>query len=355
MNYSQIEQNLQKWFSQNSESHFFRKDRTPYKTWISEIALQQTRMQAALPKLRCFLEIFPDIESLANSTEQEILEAFQGLGYYNRARNLRKGAKHIVQDLNGIWPQKKKELIKIPSIGDYTASIIASIHFNQNEPSIDGNAKRVMSRMFQLKGDIFSKDFLNALQSVLTKIFKNTKLPGKLNESIMELGQKLCTKSKPQCEICPLKSQCLSYHNAETHLYPTVKKKAPPIHVIWHCFVLYQGDAVLLEKADDFYFLKGHFIFPGVIELPAQKIFSSDHAKRLTMPPMPNITLKHTITKHKIEMNCYFIESSQSSNMVSLMVNLKEAKKKLASSAMLKVLNSFEKNLHLAQTLAHEP
>ena len=339
MNYNQVEQNLQKWFSQNSESHFFRKDRTPYKTWVSEIALQQTRMRAALPKLRHFLEIFPDIESLANATEQETLEAFQGLGYYNRARNLHKGAKHIAQNLNGIWPQKKKELIKIPSIGDYTASIIASIHFNQNEPSIDGNAKRVMSRVFQLKGDIFSKDFLNTLRSVLTEIFKNTKQPGKLNESIMELGQKLCTKNKPRCEICPLKSQCISYHNAETHLYPTVKKTAPPIHVIWHCFVLYQGDAVLLEKADDFYFLKGHFIFPGVIELPAEKIFSSGHAKRLTIPPIPNITLKHTITKHKIEMNCYFIESGQNSNMVSL----QEAKKKLASSAMLKVLNSFEK------------
>ena len=142
-----IRNSISIWFKENRENHFFRQNRSAYTVWVSEVALQQTRIQAAIEPLKLFLKAFPNLNSLANADESEVLFNFRGLGYYNRARNLHKGAKYIVNNLSGEFPNTYDELLKVPSIGEYTAAAISSIQFAEKKAVIDGNVNRIVARI----------------------------------------------------------------------------------------------------------------------------------------------------------------------------------------------------------------
>lgn len=296
--------NLIVWFQKNRSSHFFREDQTPYKVWISEVVLQQTRLKFALKPLESFLETFPTLESLAHSSEEKVLKAFSGLGYYSRARNLLKGAKFIYHQHTG-FPSTYEELLKVPSIGPYTAAAIASICFQEPIPTVDGNLKRILARTEEWPLPInSSKLYQNTWKKLKPLYQESSHHPGMLNEGLMELGQKICTPQNPKCDSCPIQSECGAYIHQKTHLYPQPKPKKEWTLLTWHAHLIFQKDQVLLQKWTDFYFLKGHWAFPSQLEFHNGK--DKEEKRLFSCHPFPFAekdrlkTKKHTITHHKI-------------------------------------------------------
>ncbi len=316
----QFSHRLIQWFKENRVSYSFRQNRSPYRVWISEVVLQQTRISYALKSLEAFLKNFPDLNRLAKASEEEVLLSFKGLGYYNRARNILKGAKYICNELGGKFPEKYSELINIPSIGDYTAAAISSICFAERRPAIDGNVKRVLARFLMLPEDISDRKFIQKIENFLEPIFKEMKEhPGDLNEALMELGQKICFSKNPDCGICPLKEECMAFINKEQNNYPRKNINKKEIRVIWLVFIVKYGDKILLQKNPTSYFLKDQWAFPSFIfferdhqllptyfkELPqeiSKKLFY--RARNIINNLKKNKKFqfeKHTITHHKIK------------------------------------------------------
>ncbi|HPR61276.1 MAG TPA: A/G-specific adenine glycosylase, partial [Prolixibacteraceae bacterium] len=201
-----------KWYNINKRELPWRKTKNPYFIWISEVILQQTRVEQGKQYYLKFIDSFPDITSLAAASEDEILKTWQGLGYYSRARNLHKGAKQIVQNYNGIFPNKYHELLKISGIGPYTAAAIASIAFNIAKAAIDGNVYRVLSRVFEINAPIDSSTGKKTFDTLANKLIDN-KQPGNYNQALMELGALICKPRNPICENCPLQNNCLAHKN----------------------------------------------------------------------------------------------------------------------------------------------
>lgn len=293
------------WFYKNRENYSFRNNRTPYRVWISETILQQTRMSAALEKMENFFLHFPDLNSLAAAREEEVLFAFKGLGYYNRARNLLKGAKYVVSKYKDI-PSEYNQLIEIPSIGPYTASAIASICFGKLTPVIDGNIKRIFARIFQIEIEIKNSLFLSQLNLILLKMFNfNILNPGDLNEALMEFGQKICKVKNPQCLTCFVQKYCLAYKNSSVNKLPFITRPENKIIVNWKLYFFINNRKVLLNQFNDFYLLKNHIGFPSIIEMYDEKFFSTHgdiYNNFLSNYKLHNFVNgdKHTITNHQI-------------------------------------------------------
>lgn len=312
---SEIKNEALDWFYKNRENYSFRNNRTPYRVWISETILQQTRMNAALEKMETFFSCFPDLHSLASAKEEEVLNAFKGLGYYNRARNLHKGAKFILSKYDNL-PARYDQLLEIPSIGPYTAAAIASICYGENIPVIDGNIKRIFSRIFGLKHEIKDRKFINELNSLLLIMFNDdVAQPGDLNEALMEFGQKICKVRNSQCESCVIQNNCYAYKNNEVDKFPFIEKLKSKIMVNWKLYFFVNNKRVLLNKYHNFYLLKNHNGFPSIIEMNEKKIFSTHgyvYEKFLLTNDSHQFDkgARHTITNHQIRFMYCIIELS---------------------------------------------
>ena len=234
---SQIEfpalfERLLTWYDQEKRSLPWRIDGTPYRIWLSEIMLQQTRVETVIPYYERFVDCFPTLEALAEAEEQQVLFLWQGLGYYSRARNLHRGAKWIYETNNGIFPSIASELLTVPGIGPYTAGAILSMAFNQPIPAIDGNLCRVFSRLWRLEEDMTQAKVRTELTKTLMPYWDKIR-PGDVNQGFMDLSAKICTIRHPLCDACPLVSLCQSQRFGETDHYPIRKKKkaSPVVHI----------------------------------------------------------------------------------------------------------------------------
>jgi len=239
------------WYLQNKRDLPWRKTKDPFKIWLSEIILQQTRVDQGLMYYLRFIESFPNVEKLANAKEEQVLKLWQGLGYYSRARNLHYSAKYIMNELDGQFPSTYKELLKLKGVGDYTASAIASICFNEATAVVDGNVYRVLARYFGISTAINStkgnKDFKALAQDVL---FKEN--PGLFNQAIMEYGAKKCKPLNPECDTCELNSSCYAYLNGEVKSLPFKEKKVKIRKRYFNYLVIHTADnCTLLEKRID--------------------------------------------------------------------------------------------------------
>lgn len=212
------------WYLKNRRSLPWRKSRDPYRIWLSEIILQQTRIAQGTEYYEKFTAEFDTVSELASASEELILKLWQGLGYYSRARNLHLTAKYIVGELNGKFPQSYHGLIQLKGVGDYTASAIASIAFGLPHATVDGNVYRVLSRFYGISTPIDSsggnKEFKSLAQELL-----DPQQPGNHNQAVMELGALVCTPKRPLCEACPLQENCYAYLAQETGLFPVKKGK----------------------------------------------------------------------------------------------------------------------------------
>ena len=219
--------NITEWYKQNSRDLPWRTNRNAYSVWISEIMLQQTRIEAVIPYYARFMEAFPDVFALADAEEELLLKIWQGLGYYSRARNLKKTAQIIVSEYGGVLPKESKLLKKLPGIGDYTAGAIASIAYGMPEPAVDGNVLRIMMRLWASDDDVLLPAAKKKTEEALRKVYPNGDEARLLTEGLMELGQRICTvKGEPKCESCPIAEHCLAYWKDETSLYPVRIKKS---------------------------------------------------------------------------------------------------------------------------------
>ena len=199
---------------------------TPYHVWVSEIMLQQTRIEAVIPYYARFLEALPDIQALAKVDEDQLLKLWEGLGYYSRARNLQKAARRVMADFGGELPREAAQLKTLPGIGDYTAGAIASIAYGEPEPAVDGNVLRVMTRVLARADDIMLPKTRSDIASLLRTCYPRGERAGLLTEGIMELGETVCLpNTAPRCEACPLNALCRACLNGETERYPV---KSPP-------------------------------------------------------------------------------------------------------------------------------
>ncbi|KJD31888.1 adenine glycosylase [Tamlana nanhaiensis] len=237
------------WYSINKRSLPWRETQNPYKIWLSEIILQQTQVKQGLPYYEAFVSKYPTIYNLAKAPESDVLKLWQGLGYYSRARNLHATAKHIVNELQGEFPNTYNQIIKLKGVGDYTASAIASICFNEVTAVVDGNVYRVLSRYFNIDTPINSsqgaKEFKALAQELIDK-----KQPATFNQAIMEFGAKQCTPKNPDCTNCPLNENCLALSKQNIDQLPVKIKaaKAQKKHFNFLVFISDDGKTILEKR-----------------------------------------------------------------------------------------------------------
>lgn len=244
-----IADKLLAWYKKNGRQDLpWRSAISPYRVWLSEIMLQQTQVKTVISYFNNFTVAFPTVHGLANADEDEVLHLWSGLGYYSRARNLHKTAKIIHDQFNGIFPAAVSELEKLPGIGRSTAGAIAAIALNQTAPILDGNVKRVLTRLFAWQEWPGTTASLNYLWQRATELTPK-KNAGDYAQAIMDLGATICTRSKPKCEICPLQFDCEAVKLKLITTLPKAKpKKALPEKATLMLIIKNQQQEILLEK-----------------------------------------------------------------------------------------------------------
>jgi len=275
-----MHEDLVRWFAQNQRGLPWRAAYDPYHVWVSEVMLQQTQVETALPYYERFLTALPTIQSLADADEQLVLKLWAGLGYYSRARNLQAAAKVVVQNHGGIVPSDYETLRSLPGIGQYMAGAVMSIAFNEPHPIVDGNVRRVLSRIFGWTGE-------NARQlwEAADRLVRLAE-PRAINQALMELGATVCSFKSPRCLVCPVNRHCVAFKTGTQDQIPVVKKRPETIRVLLFAVVHHRNGRYLMKQQ------KGLWEFPMFGELPSGTLVKTG-------------TCRHTITHHRLEVNVY--------------------------------------------------
>lgn len=244
---SRFRKNLLAWFAQFQRDLPWRRTRDPYRIWLSEIMLQQTRVAVAIPYYERFLERFPNVEALARAPQDEVLRLWSGLGYYSRARNLQKAAQQIVAKHKGLFPSDPEEVLALPGIGAYTAAAILSIAFQKKYAVLDGNVARVIARLIAVRGDLRANGTWHILQKSADLLLQ-PRAPGDWNQAIMELGATLCTPRSPQCLLCPVSEFCEARKQGLAEVIPEKRSKRATVEITLASLVLVdpRGKTLLL-------------------------------------------------------------------------------------------------------------
>lgn len=256
---SRIAPALLLWYDKNKRTLPFRGTRDPYRIWLSEIMLQQTRTETVGPYYERFLAQFPDIFALAGAQETDVLKAWEGLGYYSRARNLLKCARVVCEQYGGEFPRTKDELTKLPGIGDYTAGAIASIAFDMPCPAMDGNLTRVYSRLFSVHDNVMIPSVRRALYETAQKCMPK-KRSGEFNQALMDLGASICVPGTPDCSRCPLVSLCGAYKDGDAETLPNLPQKTPPKVIDYQVILLRFGEKLYMTRRKEA-LLNGLYVF----------------------------------------------------------------------------------------------
>lgn len=239
-----FQNDLLAWYEHHQRKLPWRENKDPYSIWISEIMLQQTKVDTVIPYFNRFKQLFPTVFDLAKADEQAVLKAWEGLGYYSRARNLHHAAKQIVEQYDGVMPSNPKELGALKGIGPYTKGAILSIAFNQPEPAVDGNVMRVYSRLLKIEENIADQKVRKLFESVVCETIA-VQDPSSFNQAVMELGALVCTPKSPSCLLCPVQQYCRAFQEGIESELP-IKSKAKKQRVIPYV-------VLLLEKANGSY------------------------------------------------------------------------------------------------------
>jgi A/G-specific adenine glycosylase len=235
----------------------------PYRIWLSEVMLQQTRVDQAMPFYLKFIASFPTVADLAAADQHEVLMLWEGLGYYSRGRNLHKAAKVIVDAHNGYIPESYNELIALPGVGPYTAAAVASIAFGAPHAVVDGNVIRVLSRFSGIEDDIRNQSTKTAIQHIADDLLDPAN-PGEFNQAVMELGSLVCTPTNPKCDACPLSTWCIAHKLAQTEIIPYKSPKPKvPHHQIVVAVISNAHGQLLIARRPENVMLGGLWEFPG--------------------------------------------------------------------------------------------
>jgi A/G-specific adenine glycosylase len=257
-----LAESLLNWYQGHARSLPWRDNPDPYKVWISEVMLQQTRVETVLPYYERWMARFPTLVSLALATQQEVLAEWEGLGYYSRARNLHLAAQIVINKFGGNLPQDMQHLLNLPGIGRYTAGAIASIAFGSDQPVLDGNIRRVLARVFDIRYPARSRESEECLWQLAS-----THLPpgraGEYNQALMDLGALICTPRLPNCAICPLNESCLAFSLGVQAERPVKLAKETIPHYIVSSAIIQRDEQVLIAQRPQKGLLGGLWEFPG--------------------------------------------------------------------------------------------
>lgn len=275
-----MHQELIRWFVESQRALPWRASYDPYHVWISEIMLQQTQVETVVPYFERWIAKFPNVRKLAKADESSVLGLWAGLGYYSRARNLMSAAKSVAENHGGKIPSDYEALRSLPGIGQYTAGAILSIAFNRPFPVVDGNVRRVLSRIYGWEDDSPKR-----LWGAAEQLVKQAE-PRFINQAIMELGATVCSFKAPRCLVCPVQNFCVAYKTGMQSVIPPVKKRPETVRVLLFAVVQEKSGRHLMRQA------KGLWEFPMFNELPTGTL---THAG----------SCRHTITHHRLEVQVY--------------------------------------------------
>lgn len=261
--YQRFSSQIIRWYRENPRDLPWRETKNPYKIWLSEIILQQTRVAQGLPYYRQFVAAYPTVKDLALAPEEEVLRLWQGLGYYSRARNLHFCAKKIWFDMDGKFPNSYSELVKLKGVGSYTAAAIASFAYDEVCAVVDGNVFRVLARYFGIETDIASGKGKKQFEALANEIIPVDQ-PAEFNQAMMDFGARLCTPKNPACDTCPLHSSCFAYNNNMVTDLPVKAKKIKVKERNIHYYVIKCGDKWVWKKRESGDIWEGLFDFPQV-------------------------------------------------------------------------------------------
>ena len=255
-------QKLLAWYDENKRDLPWRRSKNPYHIWVSEIMLQQTRVDTVIPYYERFLDWFPTVESLANAPEERLLKAWEGLGYYSRVRNMQTAARQIMSDFQGEFPSTYEGISSLKGIGPYTAGAISSIAFNLPQPEVDGNVMRVLARLFEVNHDIGNPSNRKIFQAMM-EVLIDPDRPGDFNQALMDLGSDIEAPVNPRPEESPVKEFSAAYQHGTMDRYPIKAPKKKPIPIFLKALVVQNSQGqFLLEKNESEKLLAGFWHFP---------------------------------------------------------------------------------------------
>ncbi len=259
-----FQNDLISWFKREQRDLPWRKDQDPYKVWVSEIMLQQTRVDTVIPYFNRFIEWFPTIDDLADADEDKILKAWEGLGYYSRVRNLQSAVKEVRATYNGVVPDTPEEITRLKGVGPYTAGAILSIAYGLPEPAVDGNVMRVISRILSIWEDTARPASRKVFEQAVRELISHDD-PSAFNQALMELGALICTPTSPACLLCPVREHCQAFEEGVQHELPVKTKKNKTRNVQLAAAILVDDSGrIMIHKRPSTGLLANLWEFPNV-------------------------------------------------------------------------------------------
>ncbi|SOC00136.1 A/G-specific DNA-adenine glycosylase [Ureibacillus xyleni] len=318
MNYKykkQFRQNLVEWFQNEKRDLPWRKTSDPYKIWVSEVMLQQTRVDTVIPYYNRFLEKYPTLESLAFAPQEELLKMWEGLGYYSRARNLQAGVKEVVEKYNSKVPDNRHDISKLKGVGPYTAGAVLSIAYKKAEHAVDGNVMRVLSRVLHITDDIALPKTRKVFEEAVEMLIDHEQ-PGDFNQGLMDLGAMICTPTSPKCLLCPVRDYCIAFHEGDADKLPIKTKKTNTKKQHYNVYVaINQNNQYLLEKRPSEGLLADMWQFPMIEtkdDINSEEQFSTLYGCKIEKVLENNLlNFKHIFSHLTWEMECSLVKVEQ--------------------------------------------
>ena len=338
-NLKKIRKQLLSYYLKTHRDLPWRHTKDPYSIWVSEIMLQQTQVKTVVPRWGPFLELFPTVRSLAQAQESEVCEAWAGLGFYRRARNLHRAAQVVVENWNGVLPGNAHDLQSLPGVGRYTGGAIASIAYGEQAPLVDGNVIRVFARLFGLAGRSDEKALVDKAWELAEELVVGEQ-PGDWNQALMEHGATICTPQVPTCGLCPIQKYCVAYKTGNPTQFPATAKQPRKQNMSVAFAWLEQGKGLLLEQRG----LEG--LWPGLWELPSSQAESEEAARILLEKKLGSrlgeqiAIVKHALSHRNVTARVYAISGELNKNLTSRRVLYAEPLKAPLSSLAKKAIRA---------------
>lgn len=310
---------LQSWYPQHKRDLPWRHTSDPYLIWVSEVILQQTRVEQGYDYFVRFVRKFPDIWALASASEEDVLKIWQGLGYYSRARNMLQAAKQLVNEFEGVFPSDFEKILSLKGVGNYTAAAIASFAFGKPHATVDGNVSRVISRLFEVQHPINSTEGKKQLQSVADQIIDPVH-PGIHNQAMMELGATICLPRRPKCEECPLQTVCMAHHHHSVASFPSKIVKTKVRDRFFNYFhIMHENETFLRKRIEDDVW-KNLYEFPlietsgqvSLIEISDEEKFGKWFSKSHSLQFEHVVSMKHILSHQRIFAEFYRVKTEES-------------------------------------------